>query len=54
VALGWPVYMSATILAGISWGLLLGEWRGAPRPAVRLLWTGVGAQIFAIVLLSGG
>ncbi len=40
--------------SGISWGLLLGEWRGAPRPAVRLLWTGVGTQIFAIVLLSGG
>jgi L-rhamnose-H+ transport protein len=52
--LGWPVYMSATILAGITWGLLLREWKGAPRYAVRLLWTGVGIQIFAIVLLSGG
>jgi L-rhamnose-H+ transport protein len=52
IASGWPLYMSVTILAGISWGLLLGEWRGAPRPSLRLLWAGVGTQIFAIVLLS--
>jgi L-rhamnose-H+ transport protein len=51
-ALGWPVYMSATILAGITWGLALGEWRGASRPSVRLLWAGVGTQVLAIVLLS--
>jgi L-rhamnose-H+ transport protein len=51
-ALGWPIYMSATILVGILWGWGLGEWKGAPRRAIRLLWAGVGTQILSIVLLS--
>lgn len=51
-ALAWPIYMSATILAGIGWGLGLGEWRGAPRPSIRYLWIGVGTQIVGIALLS--
>jgi hypothetical protein len=44
--------MSATILVGILWGWGLGEWKGAPRRAIRLLWAGVGTQILSIVLLS--
>jgi L-rhamnose-H+ transport protein len=51
-ALGWPIYMSATILVGILWGWGLGEWRGAPRRSIQLLWAGVGTQILSIVLLS--
>jgi L-rhamnose-H+ transport protein len=51
-ALGWPIYMSATILVGIGWGWKAGEWRGAPPRAVRLLWAGVAVQILSIVLLS--
>jgi L-rhamnose-H+ transport protein len=51
-ALAWPVYMSATILAGIGWGLVLGEWKGASRSSIRLLWIGVGVQLIAITLLS--
>jgi L-rhamnose-H+ transport protein len=51
-ALGWPIYMSATILVGIAWGWKVGEWQGAPPRAVRLLWTGVAVQILSIALLS--
>jgi L-rhamnose-H+ transport protein len=51
-ALGWPIYMSATILVGILWGWGLGEWKGAPRRSIQLLWAGVGTQILSIVLLS--
>jgi hypothetical protein len=51
-ALGWPIYMSATILVGIAWGWKAGEWHGAPPRAVRLLWAGVAIQILSIVLLS--
>jgi L-rhamnose-H+ transport protein len=51
-ALGWPIYMSATILVGILWGWGMGEWKGAPRRSIKLLWAGVGTQILSIVLLS--
>jgi L-rhamnose-H+ transport protein len=51
-AIAWPVYMSATILAGIGWGLGLGEWKGAPASSIRCLWIGVGTQIVAISFLS--
>lgn len=51
-AFAWPVYMSATILVGIGWGLVLGEWRAASRSSIRLLLIGVGTQIVAITLLS--
>jgi L-rhamnose-H+ transport protein len=51
-ALGWPIYMSATILVGILWGWGLGEWKEAPRRSIQLLWAGVSTQILSIVLLS--
>ena len=51
-ALGWPIYICAAILAGILWGWGMGEWKGAPRRSIRLLWVGVGTQILSIVLLS--
>lgn len=50
--LAWPIYMSAIILTGIAWGLVLREWRGAPSRAIRYLWMGVGTQVVAIALLS--
>lgn len=50
--IGWPVYISAVIISGISWGWCLGEWGGASKRSVKLLWTGVGVQVLAIVLLS--
>ena len=52
VALAWPIYMSATILAGLAWGLIFGEWRSARPTARRLLWAGVGVQLLGISLLS--
>ena len=30
---GWPVFMSVDIIAGMLWGFLGGEWKGASRTA---------------------
>ncbi len=51
-ALGWPLYMSSIIITGNLWGWGLGEWGGASRSSVKLLWGGVAVQILGIVLLS--
>lgn len=51
-AIGWPIYMCSIIITGILWGLAWGEWEGASRRSVKLLWGGVGIQILGIVLLS--
>ena len=50
--IGWPIYISAAIISGIAWGWFLGEWGGASRNSLRMLWGGVALQIVGIVLLS--
>ena len=50
--IGWPVYISAVIISGIAWGWFIGEWGGASRRSLNLLWAGVAGQVIGIVLLS--
>ncbi len=45
--LGWPLFMSAIILASSAWGFATGEWRGAGSKAVK-------GMLAAIVLLILG
>lgn len=50
--IGWPIYMSAMILASVFWGWVTGEWKHVSGfPAVLLL-GGIGIQMFAMVLLG--
>jgi L-rhamnose-H+ transport protein len=51
---GWPVFMTLDIIAGIFWGAVTGEWKQASRQAVAYCWAGVGVLILAIVLISIG
>ena len=51
---GWPVFMTLDILAGILWGAVAGEWQRASRRALAYCWAGVGILILAIVLISIG
>jgi L-rhamnose-H+ transport protein len=51
-AVAWPVYLSAVILTGNAWGLMFGEWAGAPRRALNWLWAGIALQVLSIILLS--
>jgi L-rhamnose-H+ transport protein len=51
---GWPVFMSVDILAGIGWGFLNGEWKGASRPALRYCLIGIVILFLAIGVISLG
>jgi L-rhamnose-H+ transport protein len=51
---GWPVFMTLDIIAGIFWGAVTGEWKQASPRAVAYCWAGVGVLVLAIVLISIG
>ena len=50
--IGWPIYMSAMILANNFWGWATGEWRRAGARAVLLMGSGILVQIVAMVLFG--
>ena len=49
-SVGWPLSLAVGLLVANVMGVLLGEWRGTARPAVRLMWIGLGILLSAIVL----
>ena len=51
---GWPVYLSIDIIAGIFWGFLSGEWKGASRAALGYCLTGIAILFLAIGVISLG
>ena len=51
---GWPVFMSVDIIAGILWGFLGGEWKGASRAALASCLTGIAILFLAIGVISFG
>jgi L-rhamnose-H+ transport protein len=52
--LGWPMFMIVDIIAGLFWGAMTGEWRGASHRALAYCWAGVGILFLAIVVISVG
>jgi len=51
---GWPVFMSIDIIAGILWGFFGGEWKGASRTALGYCLTGIAILFLAIGVISLG
>jgi L-rhamnose-H+ transport protein len=51
---GWPVFMTLDIIAGIFWGAIAGEWKQASRSALAYCWAGVGVLFLAIIVISMG
>jgi L-rhamnose-H+ transport protein len=49
VVVGWPLFISLSIIVGNLWGLWRGEWRGAPAMARRLLNQGLMVLIVAVI-----
>ena len=49
---GWPVFMAVTILAGLFWGAISGEWKGASRISYAYCWMGVTTLVVAIFIVS--
>jgi L-rhamnose-H+ transport protein len=52
VVVGWPLFISLSIVTGNLWGLSKGEWRGAPPHARRLLNAGMGILIAAVIAIA--
>jgi L-rhamnose-H+ transport protein len=51
---GWPVFMTLDIIAGLFWGAVTGEWKRASGRALTYCWMGVAILVLAIVLISIG
>jgi L-rhamnose-H+ transport protein len=51
---GWPIFMTLDILAGVFWGAMSGEWKRASRRAIAYCWAGIAILLLAIVIISLG
>jgi L-rhamnose-H+ transport protein len=51
-SIGWPLSLAVGLLVANLMGVLLGEWRGQPRSAVNLMWTGIATLLIAIGLCA--
>lgn len=49
---GWPLFISLSIIVGNLWGIWRGEWKGTPARARKKLYTGIGVLIFAKILFG--
>lgn len=49
---GWPLFISLSIVTGNLWGVSRGEWRDAPVRARRLLNMGLGVLLVAVVTIA--
>jgi L-rhamnose-H+ transport protein len=49
-SIGWPLSLAVGLVVANLMGVYLGEWRGAARPASRLMWVGLAILLSAIVL----
>lgn len=52
VVVGWPLYISFSIVIGNLWGIWKGEWKGAPAQARRLLNIGLLVLIAAVIAIA--
>jgi L-rhamnose-H+ transport protein len=49
---GWPLFISLSIVVGNLWGLSRGEWKSAPAGAKRLLNMGLLVLLFAVITVA--
>jgi L-rhamnose-H+ transport protein len=52
LVVGWPLFISLSIVMGNLWGLWRGEWQGAPATARRLLNQGLLVLIAAVITVA--
>jgi L-rhamnose-H+ transport protein len=52
VVVGWPLFISLSIVTGNLWGLWRGEWKGAPAQARRLLNLGLLVLLAAVITVA--
>jgi L-rhamnose-H+ transport protein len=52
VIIGWPLFISLSIVVGNLWGIWRGEWQGAPAQARALLNKGLLVLVVAVVVVA--
>jgi L-rhamnose-H+ transport protein len=52
VVVGWPLFISLSIVVGNLWGIWRGEWKNAPRKARSLLNQGILILCIAVVIIA--
>ncbi|MCP5115274.1 MAG: hypothetical protein GY953_30970, partial [bacterium] len=52
LVLGWPITMGCTVLVANAWGIVTGEWTGAPKSAKLWVSAGVALLIGGVALIS--
>jgi L-rhamnose-H+ transport protein len=50
--LGWPLFMSLIVITASVWGVATGEWKGAGRRPLQLMFGGVAMLVLAIFVLA--
>ncbi len=53
-SVGWALFMTVMVLMANGWGLVTGEWKGAPRQAFSYLAAGIVVMIAALVIIASG
>ena len=51
---GWLILMAVTVLIGNLWGVITGEWKGAPKKAQRRMMQGLLVLISSVILVGLG
>jgi hypothetical protein len=51
-AIGWPLFLSSIVIASTVTGLLAGEWAGAGKRPLQVMFGGVAWLVAAIAILS--
>ena len=51
---GWPLFMSMSLITSNTLGWISGEWKGAPPKAIRFAVTGMVILIVAITVIALG
>ena len=52
VVVGWPLFISLSIVIGNLWGIWRGEWKGAPKKARSLLTKGLSILLVAVLVIA--
>ena len=51
---GWPLFMSMSLITSNTLGWISGEWKGAPPRAISYAVGGIGVLIVAITVIALG
>jgi len=52
--IGWPVFLSTVIIAGVTWGIASGEWKGSSRTSLGYCLVGLGILFLAVAVIARG